>query len=79
MVLTQMFGGMNMFVRGASENNSESSAMGHHSSIFTPWSGPPRVTKGESDARHAAINGSNGIGDILKRAMGNRKAMFART
>jgi len=31
------------------------------------------------DARMGAITSSNGIDDILKRAMGNRKAMFKRT
>lgn len=55
------------------------SALGHHSSIFKPWSGPPRTTKAELDARHNAINGADGVSDILKRAMGNRKALFART
>jgi len=31
------------------------------------------------DARMGAINSSNGIDDILKRAMGNRSSLFKRT
>jgi hypothetical protein len=30
-------------------------------------------------ARMSAISGSNGIDDILKRAMGNRSSLFKRT
>jgi hypothetical protein len=37
------------------------------------------LTVSWQDARSNAINQSSGIDDILKRAMGNRAAMFKRT
>eukprot|EP00960_Hanusia_phi_P066735 766462-Hanusia_phi.AAC.5 len=39
-------------------------------SIFKPWSGPPRTSHQEHDARMRVIDSSNGIDSILKRAMG---------
>jgi len=71
--------GLNMFVRGDAESNHADADLGHHSHIFKPWAGPPRRTKAEKDSRMGAISSSNGIDDILKRAMGNRSSLFKRT
>ena len=47
--------------------------------VVEPALGWHMLTVSWQDARSNAINQSSGIDDILKRAMGNRAAMFKRT